>query len=319
MSMSMAIAITSNSIQHSNSEMPYIWSDQHDAIERCIVPMSSTSHKGSSGRIGVLGGSARYTGAPYYAAMASLKAGADLAFVFCAEEAAIPIKCYSPELMVAPVYQAHEFDHASSFGSVEEQTKLVENMVSEVVELFPRMHVLIIGPGLGRCPLVMKATAKIILIAKERNLPLVIDADGLFLLSQEPNLLDDYDRVVITPNAIELKRLQDFKNDQTIIVEKGKEDIIFNQNKRMICKEEGGMKRSGGIGDILSGIMGTFVAWHFILQKNDNDFILSCWSACCLTKRATKQAFEKKKRSMTAPDILNEIGDVFDDMVELKG
>jgi ATP-dependent NAD(P)H-hydrate dehydratase len=42
--------------------------------------------------------------------MASLKAGADLAFVFCAQEAAVPIKCYSPELMVAPVYSATEFD-----------------------------------------------------------------------------------------------------------------------------------------------------------------------------------------------------------------
>jgi len=32
--------------------------------------------------------------------------------VFCAEEASIPIKCYSPELMVAPVYNAKEFDNA---------------------------------------------------------------------------------------------------------------------------------------------------------------------------------------------------------------
>ena len=42
--------------------------------------------------------------------MASLKVGADLAFVFCAQEASVPIKCYSPELMVAPVYSAAEFD-----------------------------------------------------------------------------------------------------------------------------------------------------------------------------------------------------------------
>ena len=87
------------------------WNEgQENAIAKCVVPLSETSHKGSSGRVGVLGGSLRYTGAPYYAAMASLKAGADLAFVFCAKEAAIPIKCYSPELMVQPVYSAEEFD-----------------------------------------------------------------------------------------------------------------------------------------------------------------------------------------------------------------
>lgn len=80
------------------------------SISKCIMPLTFDSHKGSSGRVGILGGSAQYTGAPYYAAMASLKAGADLAYIFCAEEAALPIKSYSPELMVAPVYSAQKFD-----------------------------------------------------------------------------------------------------------------------------------------------------------------------------------------------------------------
>ena len=88
-----------------------VWSDGYqESMINCILPLSSDSHKGSSGRIGVLGGCAQYTGAPYYAAMSSLKTGSDLAFVFCAQEASIPIKCYSPELMVAPVYNAKDFD-----------------------------------------------------------------------------------------------------------------------------------------------------------------------------------------------------------------
>ena len=87
------------------------WKDGKSlAVPTCVMPLTYDSHKGSSGRIGVLGGSAQYTGAPYYAAMASLKAGADLAYVFCAEEACLPIKSYSPELMVAPVYSASAFD-----------------------------------------------------------------------------------------------------------------------------------------------------------------------------------------------------------------
>lgn len=93
--------------------MPFsTWNEDHQqhAMTRCVLPLSGDSHKGSSGRVGVLGGSARYTGAPYYAAMAALKAGSDLAFVFCAQEASLPIKCYSPELMVAPVYSATDFD-----------------------------------------------------------------------------------------------------------------------------------------------------------------------------------------------------------------
>ena len=117
-----------NSIQPplSNTKMPLssTWNEDHQlhAMTRCVLPLSADSHKGSSGRVGVLGGSARYTGAPYYAAMAALKAGSDLAFVFCAQEASLPIKCYSPELMVAPVYSATDFD------------RLVENNQKETEE-----------------------------------------------------------------------------------------------------------------------------------------------------------------------------------------
>lgn len=61
-------------------------------------------HKGERGRIGVVGGCELYTGAPYYAAMASLRSGGELATVFTSKDAAIPIKTYSPELMVVPKY-----------------------------------------------------------------------------------------------------------------------------------------------------------------------------------------------------------------------
>lgn len=233
-------------------------------------------------------------------------------------------------------------------------------MVSEVVSLFQRMHVLIIGPGLGRCPLVLRATARIIQAAKEIQLPLVIDADGLFLLTQPPyqTILSGYDRAILTPNAIEMKRLLNVTKDSTnnttnsgqiqntnalegtIIVQKGKHDVIIstymNDNDTLkddddtqnpisntltltlTCKEEGGLKRSGGIGDILAGVIGAFVAWNEILKKEENDaflvkqdLMLACWSACCITKRSTFVAFERKRRSMTAPDILDDLGCVF--------
>jgi ATP-dependent NAD(P)H-hydrate dehydratase len=59
--------------------------------------------KGQCGKIGVLGGSKEYTGAPYFAAISSLKVGADLAYVFTTAEASLPIKSYSPELIVLPL------------------------------------------------------------------------------------------------------------------------------------------------------------------------------------------------------------------------
>lgn len=43
------------------------------AIRRLVPPLSYGARKGQMGRVGVLGGSADFTGAPYYAGMASLK------------------------------------------------------------------------------------------------------------------------------------------------------------------------------------------------------------------------------------------------------
>jgi len=71
-----------------------------------VPPLTEAAHKGQMGRVGIIGGSADFTGAPYYAAEASLKFGGDLAFVFAAKQAVTPIKSYSPELMVTPFYDA---------------------------------------------------------------------------------------------------------------------------------------------------------------------------------------------------------------------
>ena len=304
------------------------------AIQKCIPPLTPHLHKGSSGRIGILGGSAQYTGAPYYAAMSALKVGADLAFVFCAEEASIPIKCYSPELMVKSVYSTKEFD----FSREEEKDGLINDMVSNVMDMMPRLHTLIIGPGLGRHPMVLEATSKIIKLTSEYNVSLVLDADALYLISLpsyrpiiQHALTNKMNAIVLTPNVVEYKRLFDGNEsldylDGTIIIQKGEFDTIsyqHNQNdkKSMICAEQGGYKRSGGIGDVLAGVVGTLLAWNRILEsKQDQEIllknrILSCWTACCITKKSTNVAFRIKKRSMTAPDIINEIGNVFDDMV----
>lgn len=328
------------------------------ALEQCILPLTSEGHKGSCGRVAVLGGSERYTGAPYYAAMACLKAGADLAYVFTAQEAALPIKCYSPELMVAPVYSAADFAEASS--EQEDPAKaegLVRNMVDQVTCELPRLHCLVIGPGLGRCPLVLQAVARIVAAARQQyNLFMVFDADALYMLSlpRYRDLLKGYSRAIITPNAMEYKRLFENQNQQqnekdiggndyhddvgecfssVVVVQKGAHDVITrgptttttNENENtatvtLTCKEQGGLKRSGGIGDVLAGTIGTLTAWHAIMNNDNNKsntdaLELSCWTACCIVKRATKEAFRSKQRSMTAPDVLKELGPTIQKMM----
>jgi ATP-dependent NAD(P)H-hydrate dehydratase len=159
-------------------------------------------------------------------------------------------------------------------------------------------------------------------------LPLVLDADALFMLTQPEysQLLTNQSPVILTPNAVERKRLDDSNvelTDSCIIVEKGAVDKIqpiYPQWPSLRCDEVGGRKRSGGIGDVLAGTMGTVVAWNSILtrrgQANPTDLPLSCWTACCFVKRATKRAFDVHRRSMTAPDVLEALGPAIDEMTK---
>lgn len=46
-------------------------------------------------------------------------------------------------------------------------------------------------------------------IAKEQNMYLVIDADGLYMVNNDLSLVRGYEKVVLTPNVVEFKRLSE--------------------------------------------------------------------------------------------------------------
>jgi ATP-dependent NAD(P)H-hydrate dehydratase len=132
---------------------------------RSVVPkLENHLHKGQMGRIGVIGGSIDYTGAPYYAAQSSLYFGADLATVFSAKEALIPIKSYSPELMVTQLYDT------VSIETLQDEV-IATDLMSILKPHLPRLHSLVIGPGLGRNPKLLSNLAPTIRMAAEANIP----------------------------------------------------------------------------------------------------------------------------------------------------
>jgi ATP-dependent NAD(P)H-hydrate dehydratase len=97
--------------------LKFAWTDVAHLAQQVIPPLTASQHKGSMGRIGVIGGSIDYSGAPYYAAISALKMGADLSWVYCSQAAAVPIKSYSPELIVVPFYEDNvvfEMDYAKN-------------------------------------------------------------------------------------------------------------------------------------------------------------------------------------------------------------
>lgn len=150
-----------------------------------------------------------------------------------------------------------------------------------IIDMLSRLHVLVIGPGLGRDPLMQDTCAIVIKAAREANIPFVLDADGLFLAQTRPELVQGYKECILTPNVVEfgrlckakgidVKDLEDGKAAEKLakafggvtVIQKGGKDYISNGDYTYISDLEGGLKRSGGQGDTLTGSLATFLAWR---------------------------------------------------------
>ncbi|KAI0738456.1 Ribokinase-like protein [Daedaleopsis nitida] len=314
-------------------------------IKAIIPPLNGSLHKGQSGRVGVLGGALDYTGAPFFASISALRIGADLSHVICSPTAAGAIKSYSPDLIVHPILGEGESD---------------ETVRSTLSSLLSRLHVLIVGPGLGREDYMINFAKLAVNIAKEQSMYLVLDADALWMIGQDLSLIKGYRRAVLTPNVMEFKRLsENVKIDPEIppeeramhvsralggvtVLQKGAEDIIctntgeankeeakLNQipegesaEERMVVDVPGGLKRCGGQGDILSGAVGTMMAWGKCFETGgfgDGSVppsripLLAAVGGSMVTRTASRRAFSKNGRGMcvVTQDMIPEIGGAF--------
>ncbi|XP_035421481.1 ATP-dependent (S)-NAD(P)H-hydrate dehydratase isoform X1 [Cygnus atratus] len=290
-------------------------------VRNVIPPLTGKRHKGQDGRIGIVGGCQEYTGAPYFAAITALKAGADLSHVFCTKDAATVIKSYSPELIVHPVLDS-------------------PNAVYEVEKWLPRLHSVVIGPGLGRDEVLLENAKGIIEKSKLKGIPIIIDADGLWLISQQPSIIQGYQRAILTPNYMEFSRLYEamlrdpvdssdhhgcvLRLSQAMgnltVVQKGERDLISDGDKVLVCSHEGSSRRCGGQGDLLSGSLGVLAHWAFMAgaekTNGQNPFLVAAFGACSLTRQCNNQAFQKFGRSMTASDMVSEVGTAFNKLFE---
>lgn len=156
-----------------------------------------------------------------------------------------------------------------------------QSIAATIIDMLPRLHVLVIGPGLGRDPLMQDTCALVIQAARKANIPFILDADGLNLATTRPELVQDYKECILTPNVVEFGRLCKSKGIDTAtigdgkgaelvskafggitILQKGPRDYICSGGKTYVSDLEGGLKRSGGQGDTLTGSLATFLAWR---------------------------------------------------------
>ncbi|CAI5516006.1 unnamed protein product [Closterium sp. Naga37s-1] len=153
------------------------------------------------------------------------------------------------------------------------------------------MDCVVIGPGLGRDSLLQECVADIMSAARQARIPMVIDVDGLHLVSNQPHLISGYPLAILTPNVNEFSRLSQVVESQrdstaaaaavtsgrsdpgsslaqlaadlgnVTIVQKGAADGISDGNAVFECGLFGSPRRCGGQGDVLSGSIAVFFVW----------------------------------------------------------
>lgn len=220
-----------------------------------------------------------------------------------------------------------------------------EKVASNVISMLDRIHVLVIGPGLGRDELMQDTSARVIEEARKRNIPFVLDADGLYLAQSRPELVQGYTECLLTPNVVEFGRLarsQSLDIDNTdstqacaqlakkfggvTIIQKGAKDYISNGEHTIISDGHGGLKRSGGQGDTLTGCLATMLAWRnaYLEQLWEHDgnlgrselLALAAFGGSAITRECSRRAFEKKGRSLQAGDLTEHVHGSFTSLVE---
>ncbi|MEM3033074.1 MAG: NAD(P)H-hydrate dehydratase [Nitrososphaerota archaeon] len=221
-----------------------------------IPPRRSGSRKGENGVVMVVGGSRLYHGAPFLTAMAAMRSGVDLVYLFVPEKIATPIRALSPSLIVNPLTDV----------------KLTRRISEQIVRNSPQADVGAIGPGLS----VASEPALNMLLGGllEKGLKLVLDASAL-----QPYILETIrgKDVVVTPHAGEFSRLFGIPPGSTleercnaakmmaskygiVILLKGQIDVITDGERVMVNRTGTCAMTVGGTGDVLTGLVAGLMA-----------------------------------------------------------
>lgn len=326
-------------------------------VKSLIQPLNSNLYKGQAGKIAVFGGCEDYTGAPFFSSYSAALVGADLSHVVCESAAAPIIKGYSPDLMVHPYLfdmenaqnrkwildEAAEKLNSGSITDVLNEKNELDSIIEKhvfpkIAGLIERVDTFVVGPGFGRDALMLKSLMRIINEIKVVNKPVILDADSLFLLLLQPEVIHGYPKAILTPNVVEFARLckaLSIDNDDTVetakkvskqlggvtLIKKGRHEVIVKNDTYVFNDSPGSPRRVGGQGDTLSGAIATMVTWaeHYncgfwgnqVEMDPDELIVLACFGACSLVRLASKLAYEKHGRSMQTSNLHEFLGDAF--------
>jgi len=253
-----------------------------------LSPRRRSAHKGHFGHVLVVGGDHGMGGAVRLAGEAAARTGAGLVSIATRKRHISGILASRPELMV----------HVA--GSKQRLEKLIQ-----------RAGVLVVGPGLGTAIWGRDLFEQAI----DAERPLVLDADGLNLLAEQPDLRrDDW---VLTPHPGEAARLlqvhvAEIYEDRFAAVEalqrrfggsvvlKGAGTLVAGPGRAppAVCSDGNPGMASGGMGDVLSGVIASCMAQGWSPEE-------SAQLGVCLHAAAADRAVQVEgERGLLAADLM---------------
>ncbi len=224
-----------------------------DILARKVVTKrQSQSHKGTYGRVLLIGGFYPYGGAIIMSALATVKSGAGLVTVATERDNISALHSHLPEAMA--------FDCGD--------TELLQKSIEQA-------DVVLIGPGLGENSKA-EAVFQMVLEHISKHQILIIDGSALNLLAKAKPATFKTSQIVLTPHQKEWERLsgiviaeQTVENtrvalqnfpEQTVLVAKSHQTKIFQGNQVGELTVGGPYQATGGMGDTLCGMIAGFVA-----------------------------------------------------------
>ncbi|MCD7803979.1 MAG: NAD(P)H-hydrate dehydratase [Oscillospiraceae bacterium] len=222
------------------------------------------SHKGTFGRLLSVVGSDRYPGAAAISTMSALRSGVGLISVCTTERSAISLASNVMECTLFPC-------HSDEDGFI----KPTEHELEGILELLKASDAVLIGCGLGQSESTMAVLEAVI---ENANCPIIIDADGINLVSKRIECLRKAKTdIILTPHPAELSRLagvdtrtavkdryaiaKRLANDYGVtVISKSCSTLIVNSEESYVTMFGNNGLSKGGSGDLLAGLIASFTA-----------------------------------------------------------
>jgi hydroxyethylthiazole kinase-like uncharacterized protein yjeF len=255
-----------------------------------------SAYKNQFGRVGVVAGSKGFVGAALMTTQGALRAGAGLVEVFVPQEIYEIVAAAAPvEAMVKPI-------------------RAYRDLLEEQIDVWA------LGPGLGR-----SREREILNLIEHATPPMVVDADGLNILSEKVDILEHCRGPrLLTPHPGEMKRLfesgkmsragtaRNFCEQFPVaLLLKGSRSIVCERNHPLSYNSTGnpGMA-SGGMGDVLTGVCAG------LLGRGLSSYDAGRIGAWVCGRAAEMSIFQANasEESLLPSDVLAHLGDAFNDL-----